>query len=117
MFVNIHTSDTQLQLDAGKYKIDILGGWGIDLGDFSITLKHIESQKVFVCKHVFWPIQSYAFGKKAKRVFSLKLTESGVFTVEFLNPESLVVKESNLLITSRLMQPIDNQKIEAYIHK
>ena len=63
--INIHDSGHEIDLEVGEYKIDVLGGWGVKRGQFSISLKHNKTGKVVICKRSFWPIQSFAFGKRA----------------------------------------------------
>lgn len=68
--INIHNNGHEIDLKAGKYKIDVLGGWGVKLGQFSISLKHNVTGQTVDCERSFWPIQSFAF-KKELNGFSL----------------------------------------------
>ena len=87
--VNIHTPNAQLELLAGDYIIDVLGGFGVTLGQFAIGLRHLESGEIFACKRSKWPIQGYAFGKRKKRVLSVALDYSGLYEIQFTKPETL----------------------------
>jgi len=114
--INIHHNGQEIHLEKGKFKIDILGGWGVKLRQFSISFRNSRSGLVINCKRSFWPIQSLAFRKKAKRVFSVDVPENGTYTVEFMNAITLEVKETNLLIGGLFQEPVPNENISIYIH-
>lgn len=99
--VNITSKGKTISLEARRYRIYILGGWGINLGDFSISLEQKETNRIIKCERAFWPVQAFAHGKRARRIFVLDIKESGQYEVIFDNSETLKVKRSNLPISSR----------------
>lgn len=115
--INIHGSGQEIHLKARTYKIDVLGGWGVQLGQFSIALKNVYSEQVVNCERSFWPVRSFAFDKRAKRIFSVDIPDDGDYVVEFRNAETLKVNESGLFFVATLFQePIPNRGISVYIH-
>ena len=113
--INIHNHGGRVNLKPGKYRIDVLGGWGVKLGNFSIALRHNETQQIINAKRAFWPGQSFAFNKRAKKIFVINIPSAGVYVVEFKNPESIKVNRSNLFISSLFEEPIPNENLEIYI--
>jgi len=114
--ININSIGEQIDLKAGKYRIDILGGWGVKLGEFSVLIKDIDTQEMIKCKRTFLPVQSFAFGKRAKRIFVISVPKSARYEVVFKNQESLKVKHSNLPISSLRTNPLSNEGLEIYFH-
>jgi hypothetical protein len=114
--INIHTGSQKIDLRIGQHKIDILGGWGVALGEFSISLEHDVSGQVVNCEKSFWPVQSYAFGKRARRIFTADVSKTGTYKVKFTKAESLRITHSNLFISKLLEDPIPNEKISVHIH-
>ena len=114
--VNIHNNEHEIDFEAGKYKIDVLGGWGVKLGEFSISFKHTLTGQTVYCDRSRWPVQSFAFGKRARRIFVAHIAEPGIYKVEFEQPETLEIKETNLFFSGFFQEPIPNDKISVYIH-
>ena len=114
--VNIHTPNAQLELLAGDYIIDVLGGFGVTLGQFAIGLRHLESGEIFACKRSKWPIQGYAFGKRKKRILSVALDYSGLYEIQFIKPETIELHESNLFSFGWYNDIVPNKEISVYIH-
>lgn len=112
--INIHTKYITLLLDKRKYKIDVLGGYGVKLNDFGISIQHTETNQIIQAIETKWPVQSRAYKKRSKRILTIDVKEKGRYSVLFHNSESLQVKKSNLLISSMFMKPIDNNKIEIH---
>lgn len=114
--VNIHNNGCEINLKARKYKIDVLGGWGVKLGQFSILLRHNLTGKIVECERTFWPLQSYAFEKRAKRIFIANISVPGIYKIEFNQPETIEIKETNLFFRGYFQKPIPNNEISIYIH-
>jgi len=114
--INIHSTEQEINLEIGKHKVDVLGGWGVDLGQFSISFIHSVTGQKVNCKKTIWPIQSFAFDKRANRIFIANILESGIYRIEFRQPETLKVKEANLFFSGLFQKPISNDKISIYIH-
>jgi hypothetical protein len=93
-----------------------LGGWGVKLGQFSISFKNNQSGQPINCKRSFLTVQSLAFDKRAKRIFSVDVLERGTYKVEFMNAETLKVKDTNLYFIGLFQDPIPNDEISVYIH-
>jgi hypothetical protein len=114
--INIHNSGQEIDFEIGKYKIDVLGGWGVELGQFSISFRHKQSGQTINCKRTFWPVQTLAFNKRARRILSVDIVERGTYKIEFTNAETLQVNETNLFFTRLSQDPIPNDKISIFIH-
>jgi hypothetical protein len=114
--MNIHSSGQEINLEIGKYKIDVLGGWGVQPGQFSISFIHVHSGEIINCKRPLWPVQSFAFDRRVKRIFITSILEAGIYRIEFLNPETLKVKHTNLFFSSFFESPMPNEEISVHIY-
>jgi len=112
---NIHTTGQEIDLDAGKHKVDMLDGWGVDIGEFNILFRNTRTGLTISCKEILLPIQLYALDKRARRIFQFHIVDPGTYEVIFVKPESIVVKHSNLLFFGFLESPIPNSKLSVYI--
>ncbi len=113
--ININAQGEEIELKARRYGIYVLGGWGVNLGEFSISFRHIGSNEIVTCKRAFWPVQAYAFGKRAKRIFVADIPDEGKYEVLFNKPETIKVKRSNLPIFSLFINPLTTDRIEIAI--
>ncbi|PHQ28622.1 hypothetical protein CJ305_14020 [Leeuwenhoekiella nanhaiensis] len=113
--VNILSKDRQIYLEAGKYKILCLGGWGVELNEFEIKLKEIEGAGVLNSRKAKWPVQSYVLNKRAKRIGTVEVLKSGNYILEFIHPYSLRVKKSNLFFASRFEKFLDTKAIDVVL--
>lgn len=114
--ISIHKIGEKVSLKKGNYRIDILGGWGVKIGEFSISIKNIISKEIIECKKAFWPVQSFKFGKRAKRILTFTIYQEGEYEILFRNPESIKVKSSNLFIASLFPEIWPNEKIEIHLY-
>lgn len=114
--ISIHRSGEHVNLKSGKYSVYIPGGWRVELGNFSISLKHNETQETINSERPFWRVQSLISKKRAKRIFVIDIPKSGEYVLEFQNPESINVRHSNLFISSLFEEPIPNENLEIYIN-
>ena len=114
--INIHDRGREIDFEIGKYKIDVIGGWGVKLGQFSISFTHRLTGQMVDCERSFWPVQSFAFGKRAKRIFVAHIAEPGTYEIEFRHPTTLSIKKTNLFFTGLFQEPLPNDKITVYIH-
>ena len=113
--ININSNGEEVNLLAKRYRIYVLGGWGIDLGSFSISFKDEKTGEISRCKRAIFPVQAFSHRKRAKRIFVVDIPRQSNYEVVFENPESLIVKKSNLLISSLFTKPISNKTIEILI--
>ena len=109
--INIHKKNELVELTPGICKIDILGGWNVKLGDFTISLKNINSKETLHARKVI-SVQSYIQKQKAKRIFVIDILQAGTYEVEFIKPETLVVKYSNLPIIGLFSKKLLNQNLK-----
>ena len=114
--INIHNTGQKIDFKIGKYRIDVLGGWGVELGQFSISFRHEQSGQTVNCKRSLWPVQTLVLDKRAKRIFTVDIVEGGTYKIIFTNVETLQVKESNSFFAGLFQDPIPNDKISVYIH-
>lgn len=110
--INILEKEVEINLKARRYKIYVLGGFGVEVGDFSISLKNKETNEQITCKKAFWPLQTYEFSKRAKRIFIIDVPNEGNYEVLFLNPYELKVKHNNLPLYSFFSYPIETSSIQ-----
>ncbi len=120
--IKINSQKELIDLKASRYRVYVLGGFGVKLGQFSISLKHMESGEVVKCEKAFWPVQVslvldqvYAFGKRAKRILKVDILKEGQYEVLFGFPETLRIKRSNLLFSSLFAKPLTTENIEILI--
>ena len=113
--ININNVREEIYLKACRYRIYVLGGFWVNLGQFSISFKHKETSEITKCKKAFWPVQAYAFGRRAKRIFIVDIPKEGQFEILFNNPETLRVKHSNLPISSFFRKSLTSDQIDILI--
>lgn len=92
--INILDNKQKLELPVGIYSLKILGGWKVIPNNFSVTLREVNGETVITPKKTFWKIQSFAFGKRAKKIASIDIPKRATYEIEFLNPSGLKVKVS-----------------------
>ena len=85
-------------------KVLVLGGWDVEIGDFTFTLKNIENGKIIKPRKTKWKIQSYEFGERAKKIMVIDNLERGNYLIEFKNQDSLKVWNSNIPFIFRFFQ-------------
>lgn len=117
MVININTIGEQISLSKGQYTIDIIGGWGIKLNDFSIQFQNIKTEEFCTATRSSWPIQSYWHERRCKRISNIYINEEGLYEVVFSNTDSLVVRHSPLrtLMHRLFASPVSNEHIEVRI--
>ena len=111
--ISIHSLGAQVELDEGRYRIDVIGGWGVTLGLFSVTLTNHET--VIPSKRAFWPVQHYAHGKRAKRVLIVDIPKKDVYHIDFNRPETLQVNHHNLPFFPIMERTVPNQGLKIRI--
>ena len=110
--VNIHEKGRCLNLDTGLCKIDIIGGWGVTLNNFFISLKKLSNGEKIPVKRIPIGIQSWDFGSRSKRIFKADIVQPGEYEIEFHNQEDIIVKKSNLILISFFEKPLPNHSLE-----
>ena len=114
--IGVQKEGYRLTLKRDYYKIDIVGGWGIRLKEFSVSLKNINTGLILYPQRSFWPIQSYKKGIRSKRIFTIDVLDSGEYEVKFKGLDSLIVKSSNLLFLSLLQKPLSIDQISICVY-
>ena len=115
--INIHNIGTEIDLIAKDYRVYVLSGWGVDLGNFSIVFKDKETGEQIQSRKAIYPVQAFWNGKRIKKIFTIKIKRKSSYEVIFENPNSLKVKRSNLIFYTLFKKPIPNEKIEILITK
>ncbi|QHI36067.1 hypothetical protein IMCC3317_14200 [Kordia antarctica] len=113
--INIHDNDREIYLSTGIYGVKVLGGWSVKLDNFSISLELVGNNTVVTPNSVTFKIQSYVFKKRAKKIFSVDIIQSGNYRVKFKNQESLKIRRSNLFLAQFFEKEIFNEDIEIFI--
>ncbi|WP_298423963.1 hypothetical protein [uncultured Kordia sp.] len=112
---NIHKKNQKIYLTTGIYNIKVLGGWSVEMNDFSLVFKKEDNGMIVESKKTMWRVQSYDFKKIAKRIMVLDILYSGDYIIEFKNSESLKVRRSNLILTKLFENEIPNEALEITI--
>lgn len=114
--INIH-KDQDIFLEEGRYRVNIIGGWGVKLNGFSIELEHLDRALLVIASRSFWPVQSFWKGRRAKRVFTFEIKEKGNYEFRFINSNNLLVRHSNLrtLMQRIFDDPIENKNLSVVI--
>ena len=115
--IRIHDSNQAIVLSVGVYSINVLGGWSVSLGNFSILLTNKKSREVIIPKVTNWRIQSYELGERAKRIMTFEVKEPGVYFIEFKNPKDLKVRRSNLFLMKLFENEIPNDELNIWIDR
>ena len=110
--ININEVGQLIYLQSKTYQVFLLGGWGVKLGDFMLHLKHVSTGEIQMGKKVSIPTQTYACKRRAKRIFTVDIKETGQYEIAFRNTDTLEVKRSNLLISSSFMSSIPNSELQ-----
>ncbi|MBV7270333.1 hypothetical protein [Winogradskyella luteola] len=113
--INIHNSGVIVELPVGIYKVNVLGGWGVTVGDFSFKLTSLSNGKIIRPKGTIWRVQYYSNCSRSKKIFSLDIPKRDRYKIDFINQKSLKVKRSNLFIFQLIEKPIPNKNIEIVI--
>jgi hypothetical protein len=113
--INIHSENYKIELPAGIYSVKVLGGWGVEVGNFSFDLKNLDNGEVIRPKGTRWRVQSFAFKKRAKKIFILDIGKRGNFVIEFKNQKDLKVRRSNLFLTRLFESKLSNECLEICI--
>jgi hypothetical protein len=110
--ININSKNQEINLEVGTYKIFLLGGFGITLNNFSISLINNKTNEKIESKEAFWPVQTFVNGKRAKKILTININNSGQFKIAFNNPESIKVKKSNLKFNLFSNETLLNENLE-----
>ncbi|RNC88526.1 MAG: hypothetical protein ED555_12870 [Allomuricauda sp.] len=113
--INIYDSGKAIELQVGIYRVKVLGGWDVSVGEFAIEFKNRSNGKIITPKITNWRIQSYEFGERAKKIMTLDISERGVYLIEFKNQTDLRVRRSNLFFMRLFEQELPNEKLEIWI--
>jgi len=113
--INILGKKQQLELPVGIYSLKVLGCWKVITNYFSVILREINGETVIRPKKTFWRIQSFAFGKRAKKNASVDIPKRAIYEIEFSNPSDLKVKKSNLLTLSYFQNYLPTNEIQICI--
>jgi hypothetical protein len=119
--INIHEKGKCLYFEKGIYEVFFLGGFSVELNEFSLLLKHLMTNKFIECKNVNWPLQTYNYGKRAKKKLKIEIENSGTYELFFINSNSINLKKSNLKSIFPFLNPkvieIKNDEIEVFFKK
>lgn len=113
--INIHNSGQTIHLLTGIYSINVLGGWGVEVGNFTFLLRNAKTNEIIEPKGTIWRVQSWEFNKRAKKIMSIDIPRQGEYIIEFKNQNSLKVRWSSLFLIQLLHSPIPNENIEICI--
>lgn len=104
-----------MELPVGIYSLKVLGGWKVITNNFSVILREVNGGTVIKPKETFWKIQSFAFGKRAKKIASVDIPKRATYEIEFLNPSDLKVKKSNLITLGFCQNYLPTNEIQVCI--
>lgn len=118
--INIHAKDEFVKLAPGKYQVYIIGGWLISENDFQIRLKGKRLENEVKISKAKIATQTIEYGKRAKRCYDFEILELDDYSIDFANPDSLIVKRNNLPIFNLLFsasKPVPNETLAITIVK
>ena len=113
--INILDNKKQIELSVGIYSLKILGGWKVITNIFYIILREIGGDTEIKSKGTFWRIQSFAYGKRAKKIASIDIPKRAKYEIEFLNAKEIKVKKSNLMLLSSFQSYLPTKEIQICI--
>jgi hypothetical protein len=115
--INIHSKKNSIMLSQGKYHIDIIGGFLIKKTKFKIKILRVSDKSLVPIKIVRFGYQGFESGKRTKRYYEFYIKKTDNYLLEFINPEKLIVKRSNVLFFpfNFFNKIIPNKKIEIKI--
>ena len=117
MTININSIGEQIGLGEGKYKINLIGGWGIELNEFSLAFKNIQTQELLIANRSFWPVQSYQENRRTRRIMIVNINQEGLYEVIFTNSDKLIVRWSPLRMHRLWADPVSNERLEIQIER
>ena len=98
--IEISTNNKMYELDKGKYKVHLLGGWHVKLGEFKIELINQTTKRKVETNEPKLKEQSYISGRRAKHILTFKIDKIGIYSMNTSNSKSIKVKQSNLKISN-----------------
>lgn len=113
--INILDKNQQMELPVGIYSLKVLGGWKVITNNFSVILREVNGETIIKPKETFWKIQSFAFGKRAKKIASVDIPKRATYEIEFLNASDLKVKKSNLITLGFFQSFLPTNEIQVCI--
>ena len=114
VIVNITNPEDKLLLKAGRYHVLLVGGWKIELGSFSFSVKNTRTGTIYTPDVAFVKVQAFVAGKKSKRIFTLEVPDNGIYSVHYENIDTLLIKPSNLIIGSLLENSVRLNEVQLY---
>lgn len=105
--IELSTNNKMYELDKGKYKVHLLGGWHVKLGDFKIELINQTTKRKVVTNEPKLKEQSFISGNRSKHILSFKIDSKGIYSVNTSNSKSIKVKRSNLKISNFILRKPD----------
>ncbi len=115
--IPIHSDPKTLRFAPGKYHIYVSEGWLVNPGSFRVRLSHKESTNAIDIYRTNWPVQNLKNWKRLKRVWDFKIETYGEYTLEFINPDDVVVKRSSLFLFNMFFPNVDPKKVNILIEK
>ena len=113
--IYILEDNREVELSSRNYSLKILGGWNVSTNGFSIVLKEVNGEAVIRPEKTIWRIQSFSFGKRAKKIATFKITKRAIYKVEIINPYDLKVKKSGLFSISYFQRYLPTNEIQICI--
>ena len=113
--IYILDNNRQIELPVGIYSLKVLGGWKVITNNFSVILREVGGETEIKTKDTFWRIQSFAYGKRAKKTASIDIPKRAKYEIEFKNSTDLKVKKSNLILLSSFQNYLPNNEIQICI--
>lgn len=92
------------ELEKGKYRIFILGGWQVKIGEFDIELVNKTTKRKVEIEEVLLKEQSYINNRRAKHIWTFKIDGEGIYLLTLSNTNSIQVKRSNLKISNFVLR-------------
>lgn len=115
--ININSSKVELDLNAVKYSIYVLGGWGVKCGRFAIEFRNVKSNESVWTQRPFLGLQTYINHKRAKKIFTIEISKKDKYRLVFHHPDSITVNRSNMFFFSTPFNPRQTGDLKIKITK
>lgn len=115
-FISIQSKPEVLKIAPGRYRIYLNKSNIVTLNSFKIKLTDLERKKEVVISNYRFSI-GIGSGIKLNNLFEFEIDKFGEYLLEFINPEDLVARRSQLLLTSLLLPAVRPDKIYITIEK
>lgn len=94
--INIHTKNSELNLQKGKYFIFFTGGHSVTIyNKFKIIIQD-KKTNLKIGLFTTWIATGYENGQRTAKYYEFEIKENGIYSIDIEHPEQLIIKKSKL---------------------